>query len=37
MALIQERASVLSGFTDVDHLRVSIKEIEAATASASED
>ena len=34
-ALIQERASVLSGFTDVDHLRVSIKEIEAATASAS--
>ena len=33
--LIQERASVLSGFTDVDHLRTSIKEIEAATASAS--
>ena len=32
--LIQERASVLSGFTDVDHLRASIKEIEAATASA---
>ena len=32
--LIQERASVLSGFTDVDHLRTSIKEIEAATASA---
>ena len=33
--LIQERSSVLSGFNDVDHLRVSIKEIEAATASAS--
>ena len=33
--LIQERASVLSGFTDVDHLRTSIKEIETATASAS--
>ena len=32
--LIQERASVLSGFTDVEHLRKSIKEIEAATASA---
>ena len=32
--LIQERASVLSGFTDVNHLRSSIKEIEAATASA---
>ena len=32
--LIQERASVLSGFSDVDHLRASIKEIEAATASA---
>ena len=31
--LIQERASVLSGFTDVDHLRTSIKEIESATAS----
>ena len=31
--LIQERASVLSGFTDVDHLRASIKEIESATAS----
>ena len=32
--LIQERASALSGFTDVDHLRASIKEIETATASA---
>ncbi|MCE2396898.1 SMC family ATPase [Candidatus Poribacteria bacterium] len=32
--LIQERASVLSGFTDLDHLRTSIKEIEVATASA---
>lgn len=32
--LIQERASVLRGFTDVDHLRTSVKEIEAATASA---
>ena len=32
--LIQERASVLSGFTGVDHLRSSIKEIETATASA---
>ena len=32
--LIQERASVLSGFNDVDHLRASIKEIEAATAGA---
>ena len=32
--LIQERATVLSGFTDVDHLRTSIKEIKAATASA---
>jgi len=32
--LLQERASVLSGFTDLDHLRASIKEIEAATASA---
>ena len=32
--LIQERASVLSGFTDVNHLQTSIKEIEAATASA---
>lgn len=32
--LIQERASVLRGFTDVDHLRTSIKEIEAATAGA---
>ncbi len=32
--LIQERATVLRGFTDVDHLRTSIKEIEAATASA---
>ena len=32
--LIQERATVLSGFTDVDHLRTSIKQIEAATASA---
>ena len=32
--LIQERASVLSGFTDVGHLRVSIKEIESATAGA---
>ena len=32
--LIQERASVLSGFTDVNHLRASIQEIEAATASA---
>ena len=31
--LIQERASVLSGFTDVDHLRAAIKEIESATAS----
>ena len=31
--LIQERASVLSGFTDVDHLWASIKEIESATAS----
>ena len=31
--LIQERASVLSGFTDVDHLRASIKEIESVTAS----
>ncbi len=32
--LIQERASILSGFTDVNHLRESIKEIEAATAGA---
>ena len=32
--LIQERASTLRGFTDVNHLRTSIKEIEAATASA---
>ena len=32
--LIQERASILSGFTDVDHLRTSIKEIESATADA---
>ena len=32
--LIQERASVLSGFTDVDHLRTAIKEIESATAGA---
>ena len=33
--LIQERASVLSGFTDADHLREAIKEIESATAGAS--
>ncbi len=32
--LIQERASVLSGFTDVAHLRESIRKIESATAEA---
>lgn len=32
--LIQERATVLSGFTDLDHLQASIKEIEAATVGA---